>query len=104
MRLRANLAHAIVLNGNLTMPHPQGWLEVTTTIGTVLQSSLVALGLTLAWPAKHAREYVTRLTVAAVLIFGAVLADTPFTLWAYLWNMHVQTYEPGRFSLLLLWC
>lgn len=103
VRLRVNLARPIVIAGHLTMPDPRGWLAVTTTIGTVLQPMLVALGLVLAYPAQRFYEWIARLPVVTVLLAAVLLLDTPFTLWAYLWDMHVQAFDPDAFSPLLLW-
>ena len=75
---------------------------VGTTVGTVLQPVLVALVLLLAWPARWG-EMALRLAIASVLLSVVLLADTPFSLAAWLWHAQIKLYEPGRGSPLVWW-
>jgi hypothetical protein len=103
VRLMITLAQPIFLNGHLIMPDPRGWATVTTTIGTVLQIPLISLGLIFAWPVRCLGEFLARLGIGLALLSIAMLLDTPFSLWACLWDLHVHAFDPGRFSPLLIW-
>lgn len=103
LRLKVNLAKPILVGAQLTQPVADGWLEVTTTLGSALQAPLLTLTLLLAWPLAHWREACWRAVAGLVTIFAVFLVDAPLVLWAYLWEMHVNAYEPGRFSPLLIW-
>ena len=103
VRLDVTLAKPIFLNGHLIMPHARGLATATTTIGTILQIPLVSLGLILAWPVQRAVEHLQRLGFALLLILPVLLFDTPLLLWASLWDLHVHSMEPDRFSPLLIW-
>ena len=63
---------------------------------------LAALVLVIAWPAKPA-EMVMRIAIAAVLTFGVLMADTPFSMAAWLWEALVRAHEPDRTSPLIWW-
>ena len=44
-----------------------------------------------------------RLLLAVPIALLLVLLNTPFALWAWLWDLHADLYEPDRFSPLLIW-
>lgn len=98
----AKLEHAIFLGGRAILPEDVSMMVIGTTVGTVLQPLLVALVLVLAWPARWA-EMAWRLAIAAVLIAVVMLADTPFSLAAWLWDAQIRIHEPGRSSPLIAW-
>jgi len=103
VRLRVTQVHAIFLGGRVSMPDSRGWAEVTTTIGTVVQPLIIAGGLILAWPFNRWKELGLRLLIGGGVLMCVFLIDTPFTLWAYVWDMHVRSYEPTLISPLLIW-
>lgn len=103
VRLTVTLAKPIFLNGHVAMPHPQGIANVSIPVGSILQIPLICLGLLLAWPAKTVKEYPLRLVTGVVLTIVVMALDTPFALWANLWDIHVQSFDPERFSPLLIW-
>lgn len=100
IRLRVNLLRMLVVGTQVVQPHPKGWLEVTTTVGAMLQPLAIGLGLALAWPARISR----RLGRAALASAGGLLfmlIDIPLTLHAYVWDMFLAAYDPGHFSPLM---
>ena len=100
IRLRVNLLRLLVVGTHVVEPHPRGWLEVTTTVGAMLQPLTIGLGLALAWPARISR----RLARAALACAGGLLfmlVDIPLTLHAYTWDMFLAAYDPGHFSPLM---
>lgn len=100
IRLRVNLVRPVVVGSRLLEPHPQGWLEVTTTVGAMLQPLAIALGLAGAWPAKLLNRLLAVATAAGLgLLF--MIIDIPLTLHAYVWDMLVFHYDPQRFSPLM---
>ena len=103
IRLRVTLARPLVVGGHLILPDARGWGKVTTPVGNLLQPLLVLLGLLLAWPARRWREWPLRLLLIAPIALVLVLLNTPFALWAWLWDLHAHLYEPDRFSPLLIW-
>lgn len=98
----ATLDHVLVLGGRAIVPNGTSVMAVTTTVGTVLQPVLVALVLVLAWPARWL-EAVLRIVFVAPLIVLVVLLDTPFSMAAWLWEIQLRAYEPGRASPLVWW-
>lgn len=100
IRLRVNLVRMVVVGSHVTEPHPKGWLEVTTTVGAMLQPLTIGLGLALAWPGNAA----VRLYRAGAVLFLAVffmLVDIPLTLHAYVWDMFLESFDPDHFSPLM---
>ena len=100
IRLRVNLLRMLVVGTQVIQPHPKGWLEVTTTVGAMLQPLTIGLGLAIAWPARISR----RLARAALASAGGLLfmlIDIPLTLHAYVWDMFLAAYDPGHFSPLM---
>jgi len=98
----AVLERSLFLGGQAIVPDGTQVMMVGTTVGTVLQPVLVALVLLLAWPARWG-EMALRLTIASVLLSVVLLADTPFSLAAWLWHAQIKLYEPGRASPLVWW-
>jgi hypothetical protein len=103
IRLRVTLARPLVVGGQLILTDARGWAEVTTPVGHLLQPLLILSGVLLGWPARRWREWPARLLLVAPVAAVLVLLNTPFTLWAHLWDLHAHLYEPGRFSPLLAW-
>lgn len=101
IRLRVNLVRMIVVGSHVTEPHPKGWLEVTTTVGAMLQPLTIALGLVAAWPAKAA-TILLRLAFAVTLGLLFMAIDIPLTLHAYTWDMFLDRFDPEHISPLML--
>lgn len=100
IRLRVNLIRLLVIGTHVVEPHTKGWLEVTTTVGAMLQPLTIGLGLALAWPGRISQ----RLARAALACAGGLLfmlVDIPLTLHAYTWDMFLAAYDPGHFSPLM---
>lgn len=98
----AVLERSVFLGGRAIVPDGTQVMMVGTTVGTVLQPLLVALVLVLAWPARL-NEMALRLVIAIPLLAVVVLADTPFSLAAWLWDAQIKLHEPGRASALVWW-
>ncbi|MFH1659540.1 MAG: hypothetical protein ABIG35_09520 [Pseudomonadota bacterium] len=100
IRLRVNLIRLLVIGTHVVEPHPKGWLEVTTTVGAMLQPLTIGLGLALAWPGRISQRLArAALACAGDLLF--MLVDIPLTLHAYTWDMFLAAYDPGHFSPLM---
>ena len=102
VRLRVNLTTLLVLGGEVLAPHPKGWLEVTTTVGAMLQPLVIAAAIAAALPGRFVAR-VTRFGVAALLALGFLILDLPLTLYAYVWDMLIDNMNPNGFSPLLAW-
>lgn len=98
----ARLEHTLVLGGRAIVPDGQSVMGVGATIGTVLQPVWVALVLVLAWPA-HWREMLLRLLIIAPLLAAVLLVDTPLSMAAWLWDVHLRMHEPDRASPMVWW-
>jgi len=98
----ATLEHTLVLGGRAIVPTGTSVMAVSTTVGTVLQPVLVALALVLAWPARWL-EALLRIVFVAPLLALVVLLDTPFSMAAWMWEIQLRAYEPGRHSPLVWW-
>lgn len=98
----ALLDHTIILGGRAIVPDGVSPMIVGTTVGTVMQPLLAALVLVIAWPAGRL-EMLLRIALAAVLVFGVLMADTPFSMAAWLWKVQLQAHDPGGASPLVWW-
>lgn len=102
VRLRATIVQLFVMGGQVIEAQPQGWMEVTTTLGAMLQPLVVAPALAAALPGRIAVR-LTRYTLAALLALCFLLIDLPLTLYAYVWDMLVDNLDPNGFYPLLAW-
>ena len=102
VRLRVNIAQLFVMGGRVLDAHADGWLQVTTTTGTMLQPLVVAPAIAFALPGSVAARAVAG-ALAGLLAFCFLLLDLPLSLFAYAWDMVVANLEPDRFSPLLMW-
>ena len=102
VRLRVNISTLFVLGGEVLTPHPKGWLEVTTTIGAMLQPLVIAPAIAAALPGRLAVRLM-RLVIAILLALGFLVIDLPLTLYAYVWDMLIDSLAPNGFSPLLAW-
>lgn len=100
--LRVNLVKLVFVGGQATYPDARDWLEVTTTVGAMLQPPVIAIGLAGAWPGRIAARCL-RVAIAAMLGAAFLLIDLPVTLHAYIWDMFHAHYDPQGFSPLLAW-
>lgn len=102
VRLRVNILRIFVMGGEVIEAHPQGWLEVTTTTGAMLQPLVIAPATAFALPGAT-QTRILAFALAALLAFGFLLIDLPVTLHAYVWDMFVDNLDPNRFSPLMAW-
>lgn len=102
VRLRVNIATLFVMGGQVIAPQPNGWLEVTTTIGAMLQPLVIAPAIASALPGRPAVRLM-RLVIAILLALGFLVIDLPLTLYAYVWDMLIDSLDRNGFSPLLAW-
>lgn len=102
VRLRVNLATLFVLGGQVITPHSKGWLEVTTTVGAMLQPLVIASAIAAALPGPLAVRLL-RFSIGVLLALGFLVIDLPLTLYAYVWDILVDSLDPNGFSVLLAW-
>ena len=102
VRLRVNIVTLLVLGGEVLTPHPKGWLEVTTTLGAMLQPLVIAPAIAAALPGRVAAR-LARFGVAVLLALGFLVIDLPLTLYAYVWDILIVSLDPNGFSPLLAW-
>ncbi len=100
VRLRVNFAGPTVVGSQVVFPHPRGWLDVSTPVGSLLQPILIGCALAGAWPGAL-RQRVLRVAGAAALGVAFLVVDIPITL-----NTLVRDYVfhgAERFSAPSLW-
>lgn len=102
VRLRVNVITLFVMGGKAIAPQPDGWLEVTTPTGALLQPLLIAPALALALPGGIVTR-VAAFGLAALLALGFLVLDVPLTLHAHIWNVFIDNLDPDRFSPLMIW-
>lgn len=102
-RLEVTVQQAIVVGQGVWMPRDGTWAASSTTVGHFLQMPLLALGLLLAWPARHRHELAWRLLIGLALVASAMLFDIPLVLWAHVWEAPLRHFNPHGFSPLLAW-
>jgi hypothetical protein len=91
LRLRANLAKPIDVNGRMFYPigwgtNEQGGYQITLTVGGAMEYSLMTLIVVLAWPFAHWQALLKRIVIALPLMLGLLLLNTTITFPAELWN------------------
>jgi len=102
VRLRLTIDQLFVMGGQVIEAQPQGWMEVTTTLGAMLQPLVIAPAIAAALPGSGAARF-TRFAIAALFALGFLLIDLPFTLYAYVWDMMVDSLDPNGLYPLLAW-
>ena len=100
--LRVSLVKALFINRQMVYTHPEGFLEVSTALGTLLQPMVIAGAIAAAWP----RRPVAMLLGVAFALCATMLllvVDIALSLYAYVWDMFHAHYVPDAFSPLLAW-
>lgn len=101
IRLKVGLLRMLVVGTQVVQPDPKAWLEVTTTIGVMLQPMTIGIGIALAWPGNPLRRLACMLAAfVGSLLF--MLIDLPLTLHAYVWDMFLQAYDRHHFSPMMI--
>jgi hypothetical protein len=108
VRLRADLAHAIHVNGYTVVPFgttqgSAGWYQVNLHALAVLQGAVVLLIAVLAWPAQRPAELGLRLLLSVPVLFVLLMIDAPLQLLGVLQWVAVGYLDPQRAPLLLIW-
>jgi hypothetical protein len=89
----ALLDHTVVIAGRAVLPDVVAPILVSSTVGTVLQGTTVALVTVLAWPAPL-RQMLPRLVIATALIAAVLLVETPLSMAARIWTTLVRAQAP----------
>lgn len=92
-----------VLGERTVRPHPLARANSTTLVANLVLPAVLLLASGLAWPARHVWAYALRLPLLAAVWLMLAAVDVPLTLWAGIWGMYVDAYEPDRLSPLLIW-
>jgi hypothetical protein len=108
LRLRANLAEPIVLDGRVLQPfgwrgQPEGAFQITYTVGGILAYPALESILVLAWPARSARELGIRLAAAAPAMALLLMIDVPTTMMAELWSSVHELLGVARTGGWMIW-
>ena len=88
VRLRVNIATLFVMGGRVIAPQPNGWLEVTTTLGAMLQPLVIAPAIAAALPGRLAVRLM-RLTLAILFALGFMLIGVAIM-------VYTRTVGPGK--------
>lgn len=100
--IKVTLAKAIFLNRQIVYPHPGTLIEVTTTIGSVYQPTIIAAVVAYALPRNWCASALGCLV--AVAISGLMIPlDIACTLLAFAWDILKSKLDPDGFSPLLFW-
>ena len=102
-RLRVHQVLPIVLGGRIYLPDPRGIAESTTLVGNLGVPAVLMTTLGFAAPTRGRRTYLLRGLMLLPALVTLWVLDVPLILWASIWNLHVQAFEPGRWSPLLIW-
>jgi hypothetical protein len=107
LRVRADLAHALVVSGKVLMPinsgSGAGWMEAHLALGGILQYPLLLCIVVMAWPAAGAREWLARACFALPLLALLFFVAVPSTIIAELWFPIHDDYAPDAFWPSLVW-
>jgi hypothetical protein len=108
VRFRANLARPIDVGGRTLYPFgwgeiPAGGVQVTITVGGILQYCALMVILVFAWPVVRAREYCLRIAIAAPLMAVLLLVHVPFTVLAELCSWTRMESTPSGLQPLMIW-
>ncbi len=108
LRLRANLAHPLLVGGQRVVPlgwppRPPGWYQVDLNARGVLEASLLLGIIALGWPSTCAREMILRLGFALLLLPALIMIDTPLELLGNLQEAVARPWDPAGVRPLFLW-
>jgi len=95
------VAHA--LGGHVVAADPRSLMSGSAAAGIVLQPFILAVALLWAWPVRTHWELPLRVVLALPLIVLVALLDVPLMLYGFIWMREISTFEPDRFSLLVIW-
>jgi hypothetical protein len=102
IKLKLRLVKVLVLGGRAMQPNPQGWLEVVTPVGNMLQPLVIAPAIAAALPGRFVARLV-RFGLAVLLALSFLAIDLPVTLYAVAWDMLAYSMGLNDFSPLLAW-
>lgn len=99
VRFRGNLSRPLLIRGRIVNPFgwngmPAGGLQITYTLGGVLQSGALLLIFLLAWPASGLRQLVCRLALTLPCVLLLPVAIVPFTVVAEFRNGLASLFDP----------
>jgi hypothetical protein len=103
LRLVVSQRRYIHLAGRAFEPNPLGRAHASTLLGHVLLPLVVLVGLVLAWPAKGLAAWCGRVPKLLPALAMLLAVNVPVVLWASIWRLHVEAFEPTLWSPLLIW-
>lgn len=103
VRIVVGLAHCVFVGGATRCADPGAVANASTLLGHITLPAVLLLAAAMAWPARSAAEYPLRLALLTPALMFTWAVDVPMVLWASLWGLHVQAFEPQRISPLLSW-
>jgi len=103
LRLVVSQRRYIHLAGQALEPNPLGRAHATTLMGHVLLPLVLLAGLVLAWPAGSWAVWLWRVPKLLPAMALMVAVNVPVVLWASIWRLHVEAFEPTLWSPLLIW-
>jgi hypothetical protein len=112
LRLRANLAHPVLVAGGTL--YPIGWVsnaagagaggvEVRLTVGGVLSHAVLLLIIAAAWPVESLREGLVRSVTSLLLATMLLMMNVTSTFHAELWNQVARAGDVSAASFALAW-
>ncbi|MHB1215316.1 MAG: hypothetical protein ACYCY9_10045 [Thiobacillus sp.] len=99
---RMNFVEDFFLGGRIIQARPEGWLNVVTPVGDLLQPLVIAPALAVALPGRLAIRLM-RFVLAVLLALGALFIDLPLALHAIAWDMITYNLGVHDFSPYLAW-
>lgn len=103
VRVEAELARPITLNGQTLLPDPRNRGTASTLTGNVLLPCVLLIAVALAWPVENGRQLATRLLILAPALLLLLLLNAPFVLRAVLLAPIAEAVNLHRSSPLFMW-
>lgn len=103
IRLDANLAHRLIMNGHIVDPNPQGAAEATTLVWHALLPQVLLIAAAFALPVPRRTAYAWRVAALLPAMFALSVVDVPAILLAGLWQLVQQVLDPDHVSWWRVW-
>lgn len=113
VRAQVMWQHIVFIGDHVIYPDPRGTANASTLLAHALQGPLVAVLTTLAWPTRGSigqgpstrrwLEWAARVVALPPLLAILVLIDMPVVLAGELWDLALDSLDPGSTSALVLW-
>jgi hypothetical protein len=103
VRVEAELARPIRLNGQTLRPDPRNRATASTLTGNVLLPCVLLIAVALVWPVESRRQLAIRLLILVPALLLLLVLDAPFILWAALLGPIAEAVDLHRSSPLFMW-